>query len=251
MSDAVSDVVSDAGAGAAHGAPAHSLVPTVLRSRPGEIAAGLSLVSQRYMLLMRFAVVNAAGFALLLAAWAEGLIDPIIATDSTHLCFLIFVVFLGGVAVSTQRILRTSRELNLAKEFDPSVPSRAARYLAEVRGRDSGARSIAASCLKFKLSSRIGMVRQISSTLVILGLIGTVIGFIMALSGVDPEKAGDVAAIGPMVSKLIEGMAVALYTTLVGGVLNIWLNINISLLSGATVNLITEIVAVGERHAGP
>lgn len=229
---------------------AHSPVPTVLRRRRAP-AAGLSLVSQRYLLLLRFAVINAAGFTLLLAAWAEGLIDPILATDSTHLCLLIFVVFLAGVAVCGHKILSTSRELNLAKEFDPAVPSRAARYLAEVRGRDSGARSIAASALKLKLSARVGVVRQISSTLVILGLIGTVIGFIMALSGVDPEKAGDVAAIGPMVSKLIEGMAVALYTTLVGGVLNIWLNLNLGLLSGATVKLITEIVGLGERHAGP
>ncbi|MGY0830996.1 MotA/TolQ/ExbB proton channel family protein [Azospirillum argentinense] len=247
----MSDAVSDAMAEDAQNVPVHSLVPTVRRRRGGQLTAGLSLVSQRYLLLLRFAVVNAAGFTLLAAAWAEGLIDPIIATDSTHLCLLIFLVFLAGLGLSAQRILRTSRELNRAKEFDPSVPSRAARYLAEVRGRDSGARSIAASSLKFKLSARIGTVRQISSTLVILGLIGTVIGFIMALSGVDPEKAGDVAAIGPMVSKLIEGMAVALYTTLIGGVLNIWLNINIGLLSGATVNLITEIVAVGERHAGP
>lgn len=229
---------------------ARGTIPTVLRSRSPGAVGGLSLVSQRYLLILRFGVVNSAGFALLSAAWAEGLIDPIVQTDSTRLCLMIFLVFLAGLAVCAQKIWRTSMEMNLAKEFDPSVPSRAQRYLAEVRGRDSGARSIAASSLKFKLASRIGVPRQISSTLVILGLIGTVIGFIIALSGVDPDKAGDVAAIGPMVSKLIDGMAVALYTTLVGGVLNIWLNINVNMLAGATVNLITEIVAVGERHAG-
>jgi hypothetical protein len=38
-----------------------------------------------------------------------------------------------------------------------------------------------------------------------------VIGFIIALSGVDPATAGDVNAIGPMVSALIGGMSVALY----------------------------------------
>ncbi|WP_029007598.1 MotA/TolQ/ExbB proton channel family protein [Azospirillum halopraeferens] len=239
----MTDVAADAFA--AH----RGTIPTVLRSHPRDAAGRLSLASQRYLLLLRFSVVNGAGFALLAAAWAEGLIDPIIAADTTRLCLLIFLVFLAGLGLSADRIRRISREMNLAKEYDPALPSRAARYLAEVQGRDSGARAIAASALKFKLSARVGTVRHISSALVVLGLIGTVIGFIMALSGVDPENAGDVAAITPMVSKLIEGMAVALYTTLVGGVLNIWLNINAAMLAGATVNLITEIVALGERHA--
>lgn len=241
MTDVAADALSHA----------RGTVPTVLRSQQRGGLGSFSLVSQRYLLILRFAVVNSVGFALLAAAWSEGLIDPIIRTDSTHLCLLIFVVFVGGLAVTGQRVWRTSVEMNLAKEFDSSRPSRAQRYLAEVRGKDSGARGIAASSLKFKLGHRIAVVRQISSTLVILGLIGTVIGFIVSLSGVDPQKAGDVAAVGPMVSKLIEGMAIALYTTLVGGVLNIWLNVNANMLASATVNLITEIIAVGERHAGP
>ncbi|MGQ9366039.1 MotA/TolQ/ExbB proton channel family protein [Azospirillum sp. A39] len=241
----MSDVAADALA--SH----RGTVPTVLRSRPRTAVGVLSLAAQRYLLLMRFAVVNGAGVVLLAAAWAEGLIDPVVAADTTRLCLLILVVFLAGVGLAARKIWRVSREMNLAKEFNPAVPSRAAQYLAEVRGRDSGARAIAASSLKFKLASRVSTVRHISSSLVVLGLIGTVIGFIIALSGVDPQAAGDVSAIAPMVSKLIEGMGVALYTTLVGGVLNIWLNINANMLSSATVNLITEIVALGERHAVP
>ncbi|MGB0551804.1 MAG: MotA/TolQ/ExbB proton channel family protein [Alphaproteobacteria bacterium] len=52
-----------------------------------------------------------------------------------------------------------------------------------------------------------------------LGLVGTVIGFIVALSGVDPESVCGASAAGPMVTKLILGMSIALYTTLVGAVL--------------------------------
>jgi biopolymer transport protein ExbB/TolQ len=84
---------------------------------------------------------------------------------------------------------------------------------------------------------------------VFLGLLGTVIGFIMALSGVDAQAAGDVDAIGPMVTMLIDGMSVALYTTLVGAVLNIWLMINYRLLESGTVTLLTAVVDLGERHA--
>ena len=51
-----------------------------------------------------------------------------------------------------------------------------------------------------------------------------------------------------MVSTLIEGMSVALHTTLVGAVLNVWLMLNYRLVEGGTVRLLTAIVERGERH---
>ena len=53
-----------------------------------------------------------------------------------------------------------------------------------------------------------------ANTLVILGLIGTVIGFIIALSGVDGSVSSNPEEVSKMVSTLIQGMSVALYTTL-------------------------------------
>ena len=90
------------------------------------------------------------------------------------------------------------------------------------------------------------MIRHFANALVLLGLIGTVIGFVIALSGVDPAAAGDVKSISPMVSELLAGMAVALYTTLAGAVLNLWLMINHRLLAGATTRLVTSLVERGE-----
>jgi len=69
-------------------------------------------------------------------------------------------------------------------------------------------------------------VRHVADSLIFLGLIGTVIGFILALSGIDPAAAGKVENVSAMVSMLINGMSVALYTTLVGAVFYIWLIIN-------------------------
>ena len=122
-------------------------------------------------------------------------------------------------------------------------------YLNTINRDDAQSRAISASALKMKLMSRIGSIRHIGNSLVFLGLLGTVIGFIMALSGVDAQAAGDVDAIGPMVTTLIDGMSVALYTTLVGAVLNIWLMVNYRLLESGTVTLLTAIVDLGERHA--
>jgi biopolymer transport protein ExbB/TolQ len=106
---------------------------------------------------------------------------------------------------------------------------------------------VAAAVLRAKLVARNSVVRHIANTLVILGLLGTVIGFIMALSGVSPEAASDIKAVGPMISKLITGMSVALYTTLVGAILNVWLMANYHLLATGTTNLLAAIVERGER----
>ncbi len=202
-----------------------------------------------FLLVFRFALINMVGLALLGAAHFHGWVGLVVAGDRTGIVLLIGGLFLFGLAICGWRIVQTARELNLIREFDPLRPSRVAAYLEAVRARSADSRAISADALRLKLSTRIGIVRHIANTLVFFGLIGTVVGFIIALSGVQPNLASDVKAVGPMVSTLIQGMSVALYTTLVGAVLNVWLMANYRLLLSGTVNLITAIVELGERHA--
>ncbi|MEE9194558.1 MAG: MotA/TolQ/ExbB proton channel family protein [Alphaproteobacteria bacterium] len=202
-----------------------------------------------YLLVLRFALINMMGFAFLATAYLHGLVDMVLVADRTYISALIFVVFLGGLGVCFKKVMQTSRELNQVRSFDPLVPSRASEYVALLRGTKGDTRGILASALRLKLSQRVSVIRQVAGSLVLLGLIGTVVGFIIALSGVHPEQASDVKAITPMVSKLISGMSTALYTTLVGSVLNVWLMINYQLLAGGTVRLITALFEFGEEHA--
>ena len=102
--------------------------------------------------------------------------------------------------------------------------------------------------VRLKLSHRIAIVRHTANSLVFLGLVGTVIGFIVALSGVDPESVSSAEAVGPMVAKLIQGMSITLYSTLVGAVLYLWLIVNHRMLASETVNLINTIIEMGEAR---
>jgi biopolymer transport protein ExbB/TolQ len=201
-----------------------------------------------YLLLLRFALINIVGIALLGATQMQGLIEKVMVADQTYLSAVIFLVFACGLGISAVKAWGLSQELNQVKSFDPLRRSKAAEYLAQIRGRESDSRGIIASALKMKLAHRIAIVRQIAGSLVILGLIGTVVGFIIALSGVRPDQAADVKAITPMVSTLIAGMSTALYTTLVGSVLNVWLMVNYQLLAGGTIKLITGLIEFGEEH---
>lgn len=238
---------------AVHLAPEGDQGPRVLGGVPGAMLARIQAgrdTPHSYLLLLRFSIVNFVAMALLTAAWLWGWVDMVLAADRTGLSLVIFAVFLGGLVISTRKAVQISRDLNFTKEFDPPRWSRVARYLETVVGRGADSRAICASTLRLKLSARIGVVRGIANSLVLLGLIGTVVGFIIALSGVEPEAVSDVKAVAPMVSTLIQGMSVALYTTLVGAVLNIWLTVNYQILVTGTANLIAAIVELGESHAG-
>ena len=59
----------------------------------------------------------------------------------------------------------------------------------------------------------------------------------------------DIESVSPMVSTLVAGMSTALYTTLVGAILNLWLMANYRLLAGGTAKLITGLIEFGEHHA--
>jgi hypothetical protein len=201
-----------------------------------------------YVLLLRFALINLLGFALFGAAYIQGWVDKVLLGDQSYLSIVIAVVFVGGLAFCALRVWQTSRDINQVKVFNPLSSSTTADYIAKLRGRNGESRGILASTLRLKLSQRITAVRHAAGSLVLLGLIGTVVGFIIALSGVDPESASDVKSIAPMVSTLIGGLSTALYTTLVGSVLNVWLMINYRLLAGGTVKLITALVEFGEDH---
>jgi biopolymer transport protein ExbB/TolQ len=221
-------------------------IPEQRGSLPGTLAAD----PHRSLLLLRFALVNMVGTALAGAAWQQGWVERALAGDTSGLGKLIVATFLVGLALCARATVDVSRELDAVRANRPSPGSRVARHLAAIAHADGATRAGLEGALKLLLANRIGVVRNIASSLVLLGLIGTVLGFIMALDGVDASTAGDVAQVGRMVAALVEGMGVALYTTLLGAVLNIWLMIDYRLLEGGTVRLLAALMERGARDAG-
>jgi len=204
----------------------------------------------RYLLVVRFGLLNIVALAALFAGYMEGWLDGMLNDATTFIMtFGIFAVFLFGLAVCAAKIWRTSEELNDLKTGMPAPESRAGKYLKELEYHDGESRSIKAQMVRLKLSNRIAIVRHTANSLVFLGLVGTVIGFIVALSGVDPQTVSSPEAVGPMVANLIQGMSIALYTTLVGAVFYIWLIINHRILVTCTVALISACLEWSEDDA--
>ena len=204
----------------------------------------------RYLLVVRFALINIVAAGLLAAAYLQGWLDNLLSMHLKELSGIIFLVFLYGLGVCGARIWRYSVELNDLKAGTPDNASRAANYLSHARGTSPEGRMVRIEALRLKLTDQIVPVRHIANALVFLGLIGTVIGFIIALSGVDPTAVTQTENVAAMISTLISGMSVALYTTLVGAVLHVWLTVNYRILTTGTVDLIAAIIDLGEDRAG-
>ncbi|MGH6929742.1 MAG: MotA/TolQ/ExbB proton channel family protein [Dongiaceae bacterium] len=73
-------------------------------------------------------------------------------------------------------------------------------------------------------------VQWIATHVVRIGLLGTVVGLIIAFSAAAQGGSSSPEEIKPMISAVVNGMYVSLYATLLGIAVNLWLKINLRLL---------------------
>ncbi len=196
----------------------------------------------KFLLFYRWLCVNLFGVALLSIAYINGWVQMAMNADPTGIVMIIGFLFVWGLFICGYKLWNINQDLNHIKNGDPSKCSDWREYNLLKKERKETARGSLIEALKIKLFSNIAFVKYLANSLVIIGLIGTVVGFIIALSGVDPSIVSDVNAIGPMVSTLITGMSVALYTTLVGSVLNLWLTLNYHFLAKGMIDLVASIL---------
>ncbi len=201
----------------------------------------------KYLLILRYSLINLVGLVFLLVLITQGYVSKAIKADITNMVILILALFSVGFILAAYRTFWLSRELNYSflKVLPPN--SIAKDFLHNSKKLDASSRNNLAASLRIKLSSKINYIKFMANTLVILGLIGTVIGFIIALSGVDGSVSSNPEEVSKMVSTLIQGMSVALYTTLVGSICSVWLNICYQIMSTGANNLLSKIIELGEK----
>ena len=201
----------------------------------------------KYLLILRYSLINLVGLIFLFVLITQGYVTKAIKADITNMVIVILTLFAVGFVLAAYRTFWLSRELNYS--FLKILPnhSLAKEFLLNSKKLDASSRSNLAASLRIKLSSKIGYIKFMANTLVILGLIGTVIGFIIALSGVDGSVSSNPEEVSKMVSTLIQGMSVALYTTLVGSICSVWLNICYQIMSTGANKLLSKIIELGEK----
>jgi len=90
-----------------------------------------------------------------------------------------------------------------------------------------------------------------SDTLMKLGLLGTIIGFIIMLAPIAGLDAADKVAMKSSMGLMSDGMAVAMYTTLAGLVGSILVRIQYYMLDAATQRVFSDAVILTETRVTP
>jgi hypothetical protein len=167
-------------------------------------------------LAYRLVIFNACAAAVLGWAAIQGYVQEIVAGDTSGITYAIIALFLIGMWSIGARTLRVTRHMNGIKRGE-AVDVSAAKFLAKGEHID-----------------------DISGWLVTLGLLGTVVGFIMALTSMDQSALTTAGGVQQSIGQLVGGMKVAIFTTLSGGICGLWLDINRRILRTATVCMLED-----------
>ena len=130
-----------------HSLAAHALPATRSDWRAGTHEEAETAGRYRFLLLFRYLLINGTGLVLLGAIWMQGWVDRILAADDTHICKLIFALFVVGVVWTGQQVLMLSRELNALERWPAGPDCRTTEVLRAMRGRDGHTRSALVAAL--------------------------------------------------------------------------------------------------------
>lgn len=217
------------------------------------------------------------GFVLL---WHFGLLRRMLVADRTYISTFIVLLYVATTLHCLWRTVAVSREDDAARQAariigsgergitvvgdvvqvggsDPLPQGLVAEHIRDLalKAGFQGARQLDQALLLRGLANRLRGSNQFggfaSDTLMKLGLIGTIVGFIMMLSpiaGLDPADRG---AVRSSMALMSDGMAVAMYTTLAGLVGSILVKIQYYMLDHATSRLFAFAVRLLEVHVVP
>ncbi len=170
------------------------------------------------LLIYRFLIINLLALLGGMIAWDRGWLLPIYANDFTYITFGISGLFIVSWLTTFRRIIRVATELNLAKVSVRVINKPIAR----------------------KAWAKIEWLRDVNNWLVGLGLLGTIIGFKYALSGVDSGSLATAEGVSNAIGPLMEGMRIALNTTIAGSIFCMWNEVNQRMLRTGMTCLIAD-----------
>lgn len=185
--------------------------------------------------------------------WVFGLFGQLVQKDVTYLSavilglFLMISLYLGFAAWALSRQFRFASHVNHYENASGSL-SHDYLNLLEIQRQQASQES---EPLLARLVEQVHRGHAtgwfFSDLLMRLGLIGTVIGFVIMLGSVYQLKENDVQALQQLLGTMGSGMQVALYTTLTGLGTAILLSIQCQWLDYCADGLVSRIIKLGVK----
>jgi MotA/TolQ/ExbB proton channel family len=234
-------------------------------------AEDASYVGDAEPLLRWIIFTGACSFAAFLL-WHYGLFRLMVASDRTYISSVIGLLYIGASLHCLWRTISISGEGDAGRRAARDIASGNVNFIAYQAGlttglvadhiRDlvrkaqtQGAGRLDQTLLLRSLADRLrgsnGFGGFASDTLIKLGLLGTIIGFIIMLAPISGLDASDRSLMKSSIGLMGDGMAVAMYTTLAGLVGSILLKVQYYMLDAATARVFSQAVRLTETHVVP
>jgi hypothetical protein len=229
--------------------------------------------SERSVLLLWMIFTGLSIFAAVLL-WRYGLLHLMVTSDRTYISSLIAILYVVTCCHCFWRTRAIAREGEAARRCREilSAPGAARRLDENALALPAGLVSDHIRSLEKKATAQAtGRIDQtlllrsladrlrgsnafggfVSDTLMKLGLLGTIIGFIIMLAPIATLDAADKVAMRSSMGLMSDGMAVAMYTTLAGLIGSILVRIQYYMLDAATQRVFSDAVMLTETHVTP
>jgi MotA/TolQ/ExbB proton channel family len=242
----------------------------------GSDVSSLSRVSDRAPLLRWMIFTGLCAFAGVLL-WKYGLIQLMLASDRTYISATIGLLYLASSLHCLWRTAAIAREGDAARDaaLMLSRPDAVSAFKATpspqhqtppgliadhirnlvIKSETQGSGPLDQTLLLRSLADRLRGSNALgafaSDTLMKLGLLGTIIGFIIMLAPIAGIDATDRAIMKSSMGLMSDGMAIAMYTTLAGLVGSILLKIQYYMLDAATARVFSQAVTLTETRVVP
>lgn len=216
----------------------------------------------------------------LFISWQYGLLTALLENDSSYISSIILGIFLLTTISAGFRVVFLSRELDRALRIIEVIQANGGNILLQPDGslksmgyllpdclltRQLYKQLMRRQCTEHRDCSRVlldNMEKEVSGhhefgwlvadMMIKLGLLGTVIGFILMLGSVAVIENADITTIQNMLTDMSDGMRVALFTTLTGLLSGLLLGLQYHFLDrGATrlLGLVSDTVETYLGHA--
>ena len=235
------------------------------------------------LLLQWMILVGVMGFVLFVV-WHQGLIELLLGYDRSRISLAILIIFALASGHAAVQVYHLSNELDAGgtiMELLRSMPDAKLRLaddgtatladrplpdclltqhichaLQQYRGRSpgpetTGEQSVLLGALERRIKGRHSIGWLIADLMFKLGLLGTVIGFILMLGAVTDISDFDVGTMQVMLRDMSGGMRVALFTTLSGLIGGILLGMQYHLVDRGADELLATITEVSEIYVMP
>jgi hypothetical protein len=206
--------------------------------------------------------------------WQYGLIRLMVASDRTYISSIICVLYLASSLHCLWRTVAIAREADASRNAALALarPGSDAATLswrdvlpaglvsdhirnlvvkAETQASGRLDQTLLLRSLADRLRGSNGFGAFASDTLMKLGLLGTIIGFIIMLAPIAGLDATDRTMMKSSMGLMSDGMAIAMYTTLAGLVGSILLKVQYYMLDAATARVFSQAVTLTETRVVP